>query len=54
MKFLVSILSIWIFIRNISYGIYEYKVNKNVVGSLVVIGFNLFCLIFTNITLVMT
>ena len=54
MKILVSLLSIWIFIKNLSYGIYEYKMNKNVVGSCAVIIFNLVCLIFGNVVLFFT
>ena len=48
MKILVCLLSIWIFVKNVSYGIYEYKVNRNVVGSSAVIVFNVVCLIFGN------
>lgn len=51
MKWLVCILSIWVFIKNMSFAIYEYKVNENVIGSITVIVFNLFCIIFTNLTL---
>ena len=54
MKILVCILSIWIFVKNLSYGIYEYKVNKNVIGSLAVIVFNVVCLIFGNVVLFFT
>ena len=54
MKVLVCLLSIWIFIKNLSYGIYEYKVNKNIVGSYAVIVFNVICLIFGNVVLFFT
>ena len=53
MKWLVCILSIWVFIKNMSFAIYEYKVNENVIGSITVIIFNLFCIIFTNLTLLL-
>lgn len=54
MKILVCILSIWIFIKNISYAIYEYKINKNISGSISVIVFNILCLIFSNIVVFLT
>lgn len=54
MKILVFLLSIWIFIKNLSYGIYEYKVNNNVVGSSAVIVFNVVCLVFANVVLFFT
>ncbi len=51
MKLIVCILSIWILIKNISYAIYEYKVNNNVGGSLTVAIFNIICTIFVNVVL---
>ena len=54
MKILVCLLSIWIFIKNLSYGIYEYKINKNKIGSTSIIIFNIICFIFANITLIYT
>ncbi len=51
MKILVCILSIWILIKNISYAVYEYKVNNNISGSLTVAIINVFCFIFANVTL---
>ena len=54
MKILVCLLSIWIFIKNLSYGIYEYKDNRNVIGSCAVIVFNVVCLIFGNVVLFFT
>jgi len=54
MKILFCLLSIWIFIKNLSYGIYEYKINKNIIGSYSVIIFNVICLFLINIVLFFT
>ncbi len=51
MKILVCVLSIWIFIKNISYAIYEYKENNNISGSVAVAVFNVICVIFANVVL---
>lgn len=51
MKILVCILSIWILVKNISYAIYEYRVNNNVSGSLTVAIINVVCFVFANVVL---
>ncbi len=51
MKILVCILSIWILIKNLSYAVYEYKVNNNVSGSLSIAIFNVVCFVFANIAI---
>lgn len=46
MYLLISILSIWIFIRTASYGIYEIKQENNKIGGAIVLLLSLVCLIF--------
>lgn len=48
MKFLVFVLSIIIFIKTTSYGIYEFKENKNKVGAITVILIAVVSLILPN------
>lgn len=48
MKILVLILSILIFIKTLSYGIYEIKEN-NKSGGIAVIAFSIVSLIFPNV-----
>ena len=49
MRFLVLILSIIIFIKTTSYGIYELKENNNKTGGIVVIGIAALSLILPNV-----
>ena len=49
MKFLVLILSIIIFIKTTSYGIYELKDLKNKVGGIVVISIAVISLVLPNV-----
>ena len=49
MKFLVLILSIIIFIKTASYGIYELKENDNRNGGIVVISIATLALILPNV-----
>lgn len=51
MKILICILSIWIFLKNISFAIYEYKENQNLSGSITVVILNIICIISCNIFL---
>ena len=51
MEIIVSLISLWVFIKNISYAIYEFNINKNIVGSLVVAILNCISFIFINIML---
>ena len=51
MKFLVLILSIIIFIKTISYGIYELKENDNRTGGIVVISLAVASLILPNLVI---
>lgn len=51
MKLLVCIFSIWILLKNISYSIYEYKINNNKSGAISVLLFNIICFVFANIIL---
>ena len=48
MEYLLVILSIIIFIRTLSYGIYEIK-SKNKIGGIIVIVFSFICISFPNI-----
>jgi len=49
MKFLVLILSIIIFIKTTSYGLYELKENNNKSGGIIVIAIAVFALILPNV-----
>lgn len=49
MKFLVLILSIIIFIKTTSYGLYELKENNNKSGGIVVISIAVISLILPNV-----
>lgn len=49
MKILVALLSIWIFIRTLSYGIYEIKENSNTGGGITIIVLAVLSLILPNI-----
>ena len=49
MKFLVIILSIIIFIKTTSYGIYELRENNNKSGGIVFISFGIISLILPNV-----
>ena len=51
MKFLVCIFSIWAFIRSSSYAIFEYQTNKNTVGAISVMTFNIITFVFINVML---
>ena len=49
MAITIFILSIYIFIKALSYGIYEIKQNSNTIGGIVTIVFAAFSLIFLDI-----
>ena len=49
MHFLVIILSVVIFIKTTSYGLYELKENNNKSGGIVVIGISTVSLILPNL-----
>lgn len=49
MGIIVSILSIWIFVRTLSYGIYEIKQNSNMLGGITTIVIAVSSLIFPNL-----
>lgn len=49
MKFLVVVLSIIIFIKTTSYGIYELKDNNNKTGGITVIAIAVLSLILPNV-----
>lgn len=51
MKFLVAILSIIIFIKSTSYGLYELKENNNKTGGITVIAIATLSLILPNIVM---
>lgn len=51
MKAIILLFGIWAFIKNFSYGVYEYKINKNIGGCIGVILFSLFCFISICIAL---
>ncbi len=48
MKIVILFLSIWIFIKTVSYGLFEIKQNKNKFGGVMVIILALISSIFPN------
>ena len=48
MKFVILILSLWVFVRALSYGMYEIQENKNTPGGVVVISLSTIALVFVN------
>lgn len=53
MFFLILLLSIWVFIKTISYGIFELKNNNNKLGGIVVIVIAFISLIAPNVAILM-
>ena len=51
LKILVSIFSIFVFIKNVSFSKYENDVNKNLLGSLSIILVSLVSVVFLNVVL---
>lgn len=51
LKILTIILTTIIFIKTLSYGLYEIKENNNKTGGISVIAFSLATFIFTNLVL---
>ncbi len=49
MKFFLLILSVWIFIKTISYGIFEIKTNKNKPGGIAIFFIATIGLILPNL-----
>lgn len=54
MEILVCIFSIWVLIKNLSYAVYEYKVNNNTAGSIMVVLLNIICFILINTMLILS
>lgn len=51
MEFIVLLISIWIFIRTLSYAIYEIKQNSNTIGGITTIVVAVLALLLPNIVL---
>ena len=51
MKLIIIILSIWIFLQTISFGMFEYNKNKNKLGGIIVFSLATIGLIFPNIAI---
>lgn len=49
MRILIAILSIMIFIKTFSYGLYELKTNKNKTAGITLFSFAFLALIFPNL-----
>lgn len=49
MAIVIFILSAWIFVRTLSYGIYEIKQNSNTIGGIITIVLAATALIFPNL-----
>ena len=52
MQILILLISIWIFIRALSYGLYEIKQNSNTIGGITTIVIAVLALLLPNIILV--
>lgn len=51
LKLLVFIFSIIVFLKNISYSIYEYKTNNNTIGAICIGCFSFITVVFLSIVL---
>ena len=51
LKILVSIFSIFVFIKNVSFSKYENDVNKNLLGSLSIMLVSFVSVVFLNVVL---
>lgn len=51
MFIVVLILSVWIFVRTLSYGIYEIRQNSNTIGGVATIVIAVLCLICPNLVI---
>ncbi|CDA30228.1 unknown [Clostridium sp. CAG:492] len=52
-KFIICIVTVYILINSISYGIYELKEQKNKVGGITSVALGIFQCVFTNTILFM-
>lgn len=51
MSFLICVLTIWICIKTVSYGLFEIKTNHNKIGGVAVIILGFISVIFPNVML---
>lgn len=51
MSFLICVLTIWVCIKTVSYGIFEIKTNHNKIGGISVIILGLISVILPNLML---
>lgn len=51
MKLIIIILTIWIFLQTVSYGIFEYNKNKNKLGGIIVFSLATIGLFLPNIAI---
>ena len=51
LKILVSFFSVLVFIKNISFSMYEYDINKNSIGAVCVVVVSFVSLIVLNVVL---
>lgn len=49
MRFIILILTIYVFIETVSYGIFEQKENKNKVGAIIIYILSVIALVTPNI-----
>lgn len=49
MNYLILAISIYVFSRTISYGIYEIKKNSNFYGGITIIVIAILCLVYPNL-----
>lgn len=51
LKILVSFFSVLVFVKNISFSMYEYDINKNIFGAICVAAVSFISLIVLNLVL---
>ena len=51
LKLIICVFSILVFVKNISYSMYEYQNNKNIIGAISVTLFSLVAVIVLNVVL---
>lgn len=48
MKLIILLLTIWVFMKTISYGVYEYKENQNKFGGVIIFVLSTISLLLPN------
>lgn len=53
MKLIILLLTVWIFTKTISYGVYEYQDNRNKVGGVIIFVLSTISLLLPNVIIFM-